>query len=133
MAVLDLEQRLGLHYTVDTLRYLTAHSPETEFVWLMGADNLAGFHRWRSWRSIAQALPIAVIDRAPYALRALSGKFARRFAHARVPASAAGLLGAMAAPAWVYLAVPRHPLSATVLRKTLGKKAFLRHTARKPH
>ena len=29
----------------------------------MGADNLAGFHRWQHWRDIAALVPIAVVDR----------------------------------------------------------------------
>lgn len=126
--VLGVEQQHGLRYTIDTLRFLKAHYPTTRFVWLMGADNLAGFHRWRAWRSIAALVPIAVLDRAPFALRALHGRFARRFAAQRLPGAEASLLADRAAPAWAYLTIPRHPLSATYLRKTLGKNAFLLHT-----
>ena len=126
--VLDLEQRRGLYYTIDTIRYVIKRNRHSQFVWLMGADNLAGFHRWRSWRSIASLLPIAVIDRAPYALRALNAPFARSFSATRVPASAASQLAITPAPAWLYLSVPRHPLSSTYLRKTLGKNAFILHT-----
>lgn len=129
--VLDLERQHGLYFTIDTLRFLKARHHTHQFVWLMGADNLAGFHRWRSWRSIAALMPIAVLDRAPYALKSLGGRFARSFARSRMAAAAAGQLAVAAAPAWLYLAVPRHPLSATMLRKTLGKNAYLRHTARK--
>ena len=126
--VLDVEQRQGLYYTIDSLRYLSARYPTMDFVWLMGADNLAGFHRWRNWRDIAQAFPIAILDRAPYALKALAGPFARSFSATRMPASAAPLLASSAPPCWLYLSIPRHPMSATHLRKTLGKNAFLRHT-----
>lgn len=126
--VLDLEQRKNLYYTIDTLRFLKKRHCGTRFVWLMGADNLAGFHRWRSWRQIAALVPIAIMDRAPYALRALGAPFARSFSATRLPASAAGILATKPAPAWLYLSLPRHPLSSTYLRKTLGKNAFLRHT-----
>ncbi|MDX2095044.1 MAG: nicotinate-nucleotide adenylyltransferase [Alphaproteobacteria bacterium] len=127
--VLDLEQQRGLRYTIDTVRYLTAHHPRTRFVWLMGADNLAGFHRWRAWRAIAQALPIAILDRAPYGLRALHARFATRFARTRIHSRHAALLRGLPTPCWAYLTIPRHPLSASHLRKTLGKNAFFRHTA----
>lgn len=125
--VLDLEARHGLYYTIDTIRFLRARYRH-QFVWLMGADNLAGFHRWRAWRQIAAQVPIAVLDRAPYGIRALHGRFARRFALARITASAAATLLQQALPAWAYLTIPRHPLSATWLRKTLGAAAFLGHT-----
>jgi nicotinate-nucleotide adenylyltransferase len=95
----------------------------------MGADNLAGFHRWRNWREIAQRVPIAVLDRAPYGLRALHGRFATRFASARLSTTNAALLPDAPAPRWAYLTMPRHPLSASFLRKMLGANAFLRHTA----
>lgn len=126
--VLGVEAAHGLRYTVDTLRFLQKRHRGTRFVWLMGADNLAGFHRWRSWREIARRVPIAVLDRAPFSLRALHARFALTFARYRLPAAQAALLARGAAPSWVYLAIPRHPLSATYLRKTLGKDAYLRHT-----
>ena len=60
--VLDIEAREGLYYTIDTLRFLTRRYPKHQFVWLMGADNLAGFHRWKAWRSIAALLPMAFVS-----------------------------------------------------------------------
>lgn len=127
--VLDIEAQAGLYYTVDTIAYLQQAFPRAHFVWLMGADNLASFHRWRAWREIAGRIPIAVLDRAPYGLRALHQRFARAFASARLPEAQAGFLAEKPAPAWVYLSIPRHPLSGTYLRKTLGKAAFLRNNA----
>ena len=42
--VTDAESRMGSQYTLDTLRILKARFPGVKFVWIMGADNLAGFH-----------------------------------------------------------------------------------------
>lgn len=126
--VLDVEAKHGLYYTIDTLKFLQARHRDCRFVWLMGADNLAQFHRWRAWREIARRVPVVVLDRAPYGLRALHGKFAIRFARARLSASKARLIAGLQAPRWAYLTIPRHPLSASYLRKTLGKGAFLRHS-----
>ena len=125
--VLDIEAQAGLQYTVDTISYLQHAFPNTHFVWLMGADNLSSFHRWRAWEAIAMRVPIAVLDRAPYGMRALHQRFARCFAKARLDERDARTLAVSAAPAWVYLSIPRHALSATYLRKTLGKAAFSRH------
>lgn len=130
--VMDVESREGLHFTVDTLEFLCQHYPHTRFVWLMGADNLAHFHRWRQWKTIAARVPIAVLDRAPYALRALHGPFAARARKMRQRHAHAALLADQPAPAWMYLTLPRHPLSATHLRKTLGSAAFLMHTKDNP-
>ena len=125
--VLDIEQRHGLHYTIDSIRFMQSHHRNCAFVWLMGADNLAGFHRWKDWRAIARLLPIAILDRAPFGLKALHGPFALAYAGHRLQATQAARLANAAAPKWSYLTIPRHPLSATLLRKTLGKNAFLRH------
>ncbi len=61
-----IERQLATRYTVDTLRALVARYPKRRFIWLMGADNLAQFHRWRQWRQIAKVMPIAVIARPGY-------------------------------------------------------------------
>ena len=52
MIVADIETGLGSAYTIDTVRALKARFPGVRFVWIMGADSLAGFHRWRGWTQI---------------------------------------------------------------------------------
>ena len=68
-----IEARLGTRYTVDTIRALKQRFPRHRFIWLMGADNLAQFHRWRRWRTIAREVTIAVIARPGYNRNALAG------------------------------------------------------------
>ena len=53
--VADSESRLQAVYTIDTVRILQARYPGVRFVWIMGADNLAGFHRWRGWTDLFRA------------------------------------------------------------------------------
>ncbi len=48
-----LESVIGMRYTVDTISYLRRRAAGLRFVWIMGADNLAQFHRWQNWRRIA--------------------------------------------------------------------------------
>lgn len=64
--VSDFEQRTGTRYTADTLAKLKKRYPRVQFVWLMGADNLAQFHRWQRWAWILSQVPVVVFDRAPY-------------------------------------------------------------------
>lgn len=61
-----IERELGTRFTVDTVAQLVRRFPRRRFVWLMGADNLAQFHRWKNWRTFARAMPIAVIARPGY-------------------------------------------------------------------
>ena len=52
-----------------TLAALMRRFPGVSFVWLMGSDNLADFHRWKHWRAIAKAVPMAVVPRPGYSVR----------------------------------------------------------------
>jgi nicotinate-nucleotide adenylyltransferase len=61
-----IETRLKTRFTADTLRLLRRRYPRHRFVWIMGADNLAQFHRWDRWRAIARTMPIAVVARPGY-------------------------------------------------------------------
>ena len=87
MIVTDLETRLGSQYTIDVIRILKARFPEVRFVWLMGADNLASFHRWRGWADIMRLVPVAVVARPGFVLAGGLAVAARRFSRARRPAA----------------------------------------------
>lgn len=117
MIVSDLESRLGVTYSIDVIRILKARFPGVRLVWVMGADNLSGFHRWRGWTEIMRAVPVAVVARPGFVLAGGLSAAARRFAFARRPASQAGRLAGMRPPAWVYLTAPLNFLSSTSLRR----------------
>jgi nicotinate-nucleotide adenylyltransferase len=113
----------GSPYTIDLLAALKRRFPGVNFVWLMGADNLAQVHRWRDWEKIFALLPIAVLDRPGFRLKARAGKAAQRFAPYRVDDSDAGGLALLVPPAWSILSHKLSPLSSTALRaKPPGKK-----------
>jgi len=105
-----------LRYTAETLKFITARNRGVDFVWVMGADNLAGFHRWQNWQEIANTVPIAVIDRPGSTLAYLSSIMAKTFDHARVDEDDAGALARMPAPAWTFIHGPRSSLSSTAIR-----------------
>jgi nicotinate-nucleotide adenylyltransferase len=115
----DVETRTGLRYTIDTVRLLQARFPGVRFVWLMGSDNLAQVHRWRSWTALMRSLPVAVVARPGALARSRFTPAARRFAAGRQSASAASRLPLLPAPAWVYLPAPLNPASSTAIRRTL--------------
>jgi nicotinate-nucleotide adenylyltransferase len=114
--VTALEAALGTSYTAETLVYLRRQFPTVRFVWLMGADNLVTFHRWKGWEIIAATMPFAVADRPNYRHPAIASPAARRFAYARKAEWTAALLPAAQPPAWVYLSGPVSGLSSTAIR-----------------
>lgn len=116
MIVSDFETRAGTQWTIDTLRALTARHPGVRFVWLMGSDNLAGFHHWRGWTDILRMMPMAVVARPGSLLESRAAPAARRFAGHRISSREARLLPDMAAPAWTYLRAPLNPRTSSALR-----------------
>jgi nicotinate-nucleotide adenylyltransferase len=115
-----IEAAFGTRYTVDTLRMLLQRFPRAHFVWLMGADILEQLPRWRRWLEIVRRIPFAVLPRPGYNHRALAGRAARRLAGARRAMRSAAVLCDFAAPAWVFLCVPQHAVSASAIRASRG-------------
>jgi len=114
--VTGFEATLGSPYTYATIRYVTRRLPAVDFVWVMGADNLAGFHRWQHWRDIADLVPIAVVDRPGWRLKALASPAAARLARFRVPEGFAGELPVLRPPAWTFLSTRLSAVSSTAIR-----------------
>lgn len=117
ITVTGIEAEIGSRYTADTIAWLRAHLRGVFLVWIMGADNMVGFHRWQKWRTIAETVPIAVVDRPGSTLAALSAPAARQLRRAQLVERKAPLLPKMRPPAWVFLHGPRISLSSTELRK----------------
>jgi len=115
-----LESVIGTRYTADTINHLRRRAPLLRFVWIMGADNLAQFHRWQNWQRIVAQVPLAVIDRPSQSFRALSSPAAQALARYRIPESQARRLAASRPPAWVFLTGMKINLSSTGLRNPDG-------------
>jgi nicotinate-nucleotide adenylyltransferase len=118
--VTAFESGIGTAYTTAALRFLRRRFPGVHFVWLMGADNLAGFHRWNEWRAVFGLMPIAVEDRPGWRHRALASPAARCYSRWQMPERCAAVLPNLAPPAWCYLSGPLSKLSSTALRSGRG-------------
>ena len=116
IAVTDIEARLGTRHTAATLATLMAIAPGRRFVWLMGADNLAQFHRWQNWRGIMERVPVGVLARPGQRISARLSPAARVYAHARIKGRASQLLGRSEPPAWCFVNVPMVDISSSALR-----------------
>ncbi|HEY0960557.1 MAG TPA: nicotinate-nucleotide adenylyltransferase [Novosphingobium sp.] len=112
-----IERELGTRYTIDTLRRIRKRWPKCEFVWLMGADNLLQFGRWRSWRAIARLMPIAVIARPGYDAPAFASPAMAWLRRYRIPAAGFDRRAEWSAPALVMLRFDPDRRSATAIRR----------------
>ncbi|XDZ65720.1 nicotinate (nicotinamide) nucleotide adenylyltransferase [Alphaproteobacteria bacterium LSUCC0684] len=119
MVVSDLELRLGTSRTADTLRLLKRRMPMCRLVWIMGADNLASFHRWHQSHRIARLMPIAVINRPGTRCGVLNGPGAARIGTRSSPRRIAARLGE--ARRWCFIPGPLNRQSATAIRHRVNE------------
>ncbi|WP_406645794.1 nicotinate-nucleotide adenylyltransferase [Aliisedimentitalea scapharcae] len=116
----DFETHVGTRYTAETLFELRRRHPGVQFVWLMGADNLAQFHRWKDWRQIMETVPVGVLARPGDRISARMSPAARIYGKYRLSSQASHLLGQSQAPAWCFVNVPMVSASSTEIRAKGG-------------
>jgi nicotinate-nucleotide adenylyltransferase len=116
--VTGIEAAIGTTYSFETVAYLKRRCPGVHFVWIMGADNLAGFHRWKRWRDLVNLVPIAIIDRPGSTWTSMFTRAGQALGPNRVGEGAAAHLATATPPAFVFLHGPRSALSSTALRAT---------------
>ncbi|MCD6034975.1 MAG: nicotinate-nucleotide adenylyltransferase [Rickettsiales bacterium] len=118
MRVSDMETRWGIRYTHDLVCTLKKRYPETKFVWIMGADNLEQFDRWKHWEQIAEAFPMVVVNRGTFltSMHALRSKAARKLKPFHLKEAEHKGLPTKKAPAWGFLRIPVHAGSSTAIR-----------------
>lgn len=114
--VTDIERQIKARTTAETLDRLGQVLARGQFVWIMGADSFADLHRWHDWLDIPKALPLAVLARPGYSLRALGGHAATRFDQEQVPAERAAGLPGRSPPAWCFIAMPLRQESSSAIR-----------------
>ena len=53
-------------YTINLVRRLKAKYKNVKFFWLMGADNLENFHRWKNFKEISKEINLAIFSREDF-------------------------------------------------------------------
>ncbi|MCF8474681.1 MAG: nicotinate-nucleotide adenylyltransferase [Emcibacter sp.] len=117
--VTDLENDLGTRYTIDTLGKIIKTLPETEFIWLMGADNIVQFSQWKDWKKIAQIVLFAIFDRPSYSMAVETSEAAQYFKDYQIPENKASEFASMHPPAWIFIRDIQNPLSSTEIRRKI--------------
>jgi nicotinate-nucleotide adenylyltransferase len=115
--VTDIETQLKTRFTADTIEALGRHFPSTQFIWLMGTDNLQQVHRWQNWQDIFQSVPVAVLDRPPRGNALKSCPALERFRPYLKTQDQAQLLKLEKPPVWTILHIPLNHTSSTKIRE----------------
>lgn len=121
--VTGVEAELGTRYTFDTVTRLRQRRPGVDFVFIVGADNLAHLHRWERWRALLRKIALAVVDRPEFELSSLAAPAAVAFGQFRITENRARMIPRLTPPAWVFLRGLKSELSSTALRKLKRTKS----------
>ncbi len=116
IVISEMERNLETRYTIDTLEKIIVNLPRYHFIWLMGADNLEQFHKWKNWRKIAETVPFAIFNRPSYSKARLESTAAKALKDFRVKDEDAKMLHRLKPPAWVFYEKTRNPVSSTDIR-----------------
>jgi len=95
-------------YTIDTLARLRSERPGDELVLLVGADWLAAFDSWRSWRELLASTELGVVPRRGAEWSAVE------------PRLAPSLRQAIAAARIGWVRDFEHPASASEIRRRMA-------------
>ena len=72
---------------------------------------------------IPETLPLAVLARPGFSLRALGGPAATRFSESQIPTNLAPKLVTARPPAWCFIPMPLRPESSTAIRRRAKAQA----------
>lgn len=117
--VTDFETHLPNTYTITLIKRLKKMYPNAQFCWIMGADNLVHFHKWRKWKEIVKLVPILIFDREYYHKSLNSSRMIENFDHGIVVRASKGNLDAHS---WYFVKLRKNEQSSTKLRNEQNKK-----------
>ena len=120
MEINHIEKKMNIQYSVQMIKALKVRSPNTKFIFLMGADNLSQFTEWKSWKEITLLVPIAVVARPGYGLKSQLSPTARYLSDHRVPEHKAHTLKYESPPTWTFITPPLNKNSSSAIRKDIA-------------
>ncbi len=66
-----LEKKIKSKRTINLVKYINKQNKKSDLFFIMGADNLINFHKWKKWEEIAKICQILVFDRTKYKSKCL--------------------------------------------------------------
>ena len=85
----------------DLLNYLNKKNKKNKLFFLMGADNLVQFHKWKNWKKISKLAKIVIFARTKYSIKALNSIAAKKLNKNE----------------WIYINSKKMNISSSLIRK----------------
>ena len=73
------EKKINSNKTIDLIKYFKRKYKTSKIYFIMGADNLISFHKWKSWKKITNISEILVFDRNGYKKKSLKSISYKKF------------------------------------------------------
>ena len=67
-----LDDKIKSRNTFDLLNFLKKKNKKIKLFFLIGADNLAKFHKWNRWKEIPKLATIVIFPRKDYSIKSLN-------------------------------------------------------------
>ena len=65
------DDKIKSNNTFNLLKYIKKKNQKTKLFFLIGADNLAKFHKWKNWKKIPKLAKIVIFPRQNYSIKSL--------------------------------------------------------------
>ena len=85
----------------DLLNYLNKKNKKNKLFFLIGADNLVQFHKWKNWKKIPKLAKIVVFARPKYSIKSLNSIAAKKLDKNE----------------WIYINSKKMNISSSLIRK----------------
>ena len=66
-----IDDKIKSKNTFDLLNYFKKKTKKIKLFFLIGADNLAKFHKWNNWKKIPKLAKIVIFPRQNYSIKSL--------------------------------------------------------------
>ena len=73
------EKKIKSNKTIDLISYFKKKNKKSELYFIMGADNLVNFHKWKKSNQIPKLCKILVFDRDGYKTKSLKSPYFKKY------------------------------------------------------
>ena len=96
-----LDDKMKSSSTYNLLKYMKKNNQNAKLYFLMGADNLVNFHKWKNWEKIPKLAKIVVFSRQNYSAKSLKSIVSKKLSRNN----------------WMFINSKKINISSSIIRK----------------
>ena len=101
ISIKQYDQKIKSKNTYDFLNFFKKKNKKNQIFFIIGADNLIKFHKWKNWKKIPKLAKIVVFARNNYSQKALNSVAAKK----------------LGKKDWLYINSKKVNISSSLIRK----------------